>query len=129
MTRDPIWYVYHLCTRPALEAARAAGVYRAASLDTEGFIHLSRAHQVAPTAQAYFADVPDVVVLVIDPARVASPIKYEAPAPLPSATPKAETGALYPHCYGAIEIDAIVDVRELEAWLQLRDGRDVSDER
>jgi uncharacterized protein (DUF952 family) len=109
--------VYHLCTRAALEAARAAGVYRAATLDTEGFIHLSQAHQVGPTARAYFANVPEVVVLVIDPARLSSPLVYEAPAPLASATPKAaELGALYPHCYGPIDLDAIVGVREVDAF-------------
>lgn len=110
-------YVYHLCTRAALDAAREAGVYRAPSLEREGFIHLSQAHQVAPTARAYFANVPEVIVLVIDPALVTSRIVYEAPAPLPSATPKApEPGALYPHCYGAIELVAIVEVIELERW-------------
>jgi len=106
--------VYHLCTRAAYNAAQAAGVYRAASLDTEGFIHLSQAHQVGPTARAYFANVPDVVVLVIDPARLSSRLVYEAPAPLASETPKAvEAGALYPHCYGPIDVAAIVGVRDV----------------
>ena len=109
--------VYHLCTRAALEAARAAGVYRAASLETEGFIHCSQAHQVGPTARAYFAGVPEVVVLEIDVARLTSRLVYEAPAPLPSETPKTEDpDALYPHCYGPINLDAIEDVRDVASF-------------
>lgn len=109
--------VYHLTTRPALEAARAAGVYRAPSLETEGFIHCSQAHQVGPTARAYFAGVPEVVVLEIDVARLTSRLVYEAPAPLPTETPKTEDpDALYPHCYGPINLEAIVDVRDVASF-------------
>lgn len=108
----PDQFVYHLCTRAAYDAAQIAGMYRAPSLDTEGFIHLSQAHQVGPTARAYFANVPEVIVLQIDPARLTSRLVYEAPAPLASAAPKApEPGALYPHCYGPIDLAAIVAVR------------------
>ncbi|MGC0337975.1 uncharacterized protein (DUF952 family) [Streptomyces sp. SLBN-8D4] len=47
---------------------------------------------------------PDLVVLVIDPARLDVPLKYEAPAP------GAEE---FPHVYGPIPVDAVVDV---EPW-------------
>ncbi len=94
--------------------ARATGHYRADSLDDEGFIHLSRAHQVLPTAAAYFAGVPDLVVLVIDPTLLTALLAYEPPAPLPSASPKDNSsGELYPHCYGPLDLAAIVDVMEL----------------
>jgi hypothetical protein len=66
MTTPPEIAVFHICTRQALDDARRHGVYQADSLRHEGFIHLSRAHQVLPTARAYFAGVPDLVLLVID---------------------------------------------------------------
>jgi predicted cupin superfamily sugar epimerase/uncharacterized protein (DUF952 family) len=115
MTIAPLDHaVFHLCPRAAAARALANGQYRAESLEREGFIHLSCAHQVLPTARAYFADVPDVVVLVIDPTLLTAPLVYEPPAPLPSATPKAdEPGELYPHCYGPINTSAIVDVMDL----------------
>jgi uncharacterized protein (DUF952 family) len=111
--------VYHLCTREALEAARAAGAYRADSLGREGFIHCSQAHQVLPTAHNYFRGLPNIVVLVIDPARLTSRLVYEPPASLPTVddAPLVHTGDLYPHCYGPIDIDAIVDVVELGAFV------------
>ncbi|MDQ8158539.1 MAG: cupin domain-containing protein [Gemmatimonadota bacterium] len=106
--------VFHLCRREAAVQARATGEYRADSLEHEGFIHLSRAHQVVPTAAAYFTGVPDLVVLVIDPTLLTAPLVYEPPAPLPSAAPKKDApGELYPHCYGPIDLAAIVDVMEL----------------
>ena len=106
--------VFHICRREAVVLARTTGHYRADSLDDEGFIHLSRAHQVLPTAAAYFASVPDLVVLVIDPTLLTAPLAYEPPAPLPSASPKDTlSGELYPHCYGPIDLAAIVDVIEL----------------
>ena len=113
--------VFHLCRRDAIDAARAHGAYRAESLNHEGFIHCSRAHQVLPTARAYFAGVSDLVVLVIDPLRLTARLVYEPPAPLPSDTPKADApGELYPHCYGPIDLTAIVDVLALAQFEQRR---------
>jgi predicted cupin superfamily sugar epimerase/uncharacterized protein (DUF952 family) len=106
--------VFHICRREAAVLARATGHYLADSLDGEGFIHLSRAHQVLPTAAAYFAGEPDLVVLVVDPTLLTARLVYEPPAPLPSASPKdTPPGELYPHCYGPIDLAAIVDVMEL----------------
>ncbi len=105
--------IFHICARAALDAARAVGAYRPESLAHEGFVHLSRAHQVLPTARAYFIGVPDLVLLVIDPALLTAPLRYEPPAPLPSAQPKVGDVDLYPHCYGPLDLDAIVDVIDL----------------
>jgi len=113
MTFPPDSTIFHICTRRTIDGARAQGEYRAASLDTEGFIHLSRAHQVMPTARAYFGGVPDLVLLVIDPTLLTARLNYEPPAPLSSSTPKPASDELYPHCYGAVDLAAIVDVIDL----------------
>lgn len=112
--------VFHICSRAAVDAARDSGRYQADSLEHEGFIHLSRAHQVLPTARAYFANVPDLMVLVIDAAALGGALVYEPPAPLPTDTPKpVGTGELYPHCYGTIDMSCIVDVMELSHFAGL----------
>lgn len=113
MTPDNDTAVFHICPRAALERARADGAYVAESLAHEGFIHLSRAHQVLPTVRAYFAGVTDLVVLVIDPTRLTAPLRYEPPAPLPSHAPKPPSEELYPHCYGPLDLAAIVDAVEV----------------
>ena len=46
--------IFHITTRPAWDAAQAAGAYEAPSLASEGFIHMSAAHQVAKTANRRF---------------------------------------------------------------------------
>ncbi|MER6289910.1 DUF952 domain-containing protein [Streptomyces sviceus] len=100
--------IVHLTERPLWEEARARGTYeistRGRTLQEEGFIHCSTREQLPGTAARFFAGVPDLVVLVIDPARLGVPLKYEAPEP------GAEE---FPHVYGPIPVDAVVDV---EPW-------------
>lgn len=93
---DPI---FHITTDAEWQAALAAGAYRAPSLDEEGFIHASTASQVAATAARYYADVPDLVLLVIDPDAVTAEIRWET-----------SHGERYPHLYGALDLGAVVDV-------------------
>jgi glutathione S-transferase len=88
--------VYHLVLRSAWE--RDPGQpYRADSLGSEGFIHCSFADQVARSANRFYADATDLLVLTIDPARLTSPLRDEA----------AGDGQLYPHVYGPINRDAV----------------------
>lgn len=117
MTTPADTAVFHICSRNAADAARAAGQYHAASLATEGFIHLSRAHQVLGTAAAFYAGVPDLVLLVIDPARLGGALRYEPPAAPPGVRESAERSAeLFPHCYAPIDASAIVDVIDLATF-------------
>ncbi|MFI8072563.1 DUF952 domain-containing protein [Streptomyces sp. NPDC086033] len=100
--------ILHLTERSLWDEARARGTYemstRGRTLQEEGFIHCSTREQLPDTAARFFAGVPDLVLLVIDPARLDVPLKYEAP----------ELGAEeFPHVYGPIPVDAVVDV---EPW-------------
>ncbi len=109
--------IYHICTHAALASARVTGEYRDMSLEREGFIHLSRAHQVLGTALAYFSGVPDLILLVINPSLLRAPLVYEAPAPIAdtgnSSASERRVSELFPHCYGPVNLEAIVDVVEL----------------
>ena len=106
--------IYHVCSRATAVAARTAGNYRAPSLDCEGFIHFSRAHQVRGVLERFYAGQTDLVLLVVDPRLLSAPLKYETPAPVAGARKAAEASdGLFPHVYGALNGDAIVDVREV----------------
>jgi glutathione S-transferase len=100
--------VYHLVTRADWE--RCAGDYRAASLETEGFIHCSYAGQVAASANRFYADAGVLLLLHVEPERLSSPLKAEP----------AGSGELFPHVYGPIDRPAVVRV---EALRRGADGR------
>ena len=97
--------LYHIADRAAWTAAAAAGEYRVSTrgmtLDEQGFIHCSQRHQLRSVAEQFYTDAGDLVVLVIDSARVPAPIRYEAPAP------GAEE---YPHIYGPLPVAAVTTV-------------------
>lgn len=105
--------IYHITTRRVWREAQQRGDYRVESLETEGFIHCSTGAQVLPVAEKYYAGQRGLLVLVIDPARLSSELKWEPPsggAP-PAGVPE---GEMFPHVYGPINLDAIVKVIDLE---------------
>ena len=92
--------IFHITTGAEWDAAQGVGEYRAASLETEGFIHCSLPTQVNHVADWFYRDIPDLVLLCIDPAELTSELRWE-----PSADSFAGE---FPHVYGPIAIDAVV---------------------
>ncbi len=122
----------HLAEAPLWEAARGTGTYemstRGRTLREEGFIHLSLPHQLPGVARMLYGDEGragdgdeggagghDLVVLVVDPARLADPVRYEAMKP---------GGEEFPHLYGPLPVAAVVEVRRLDDWHQDRREED-----
>jgi uncharacterized protein (DUF952 family) len=99
--------VWHIASRAEWDAARAAGSYRTASLDTDGFIHCSTAAQIVGSADRYFRGRGDLVLLCIDAARVADALRYEPPAVIGGAADRRDD-QLFPHLYGPLAIDAVI---------------------
>jgi uncharacterized protein (DUF952 family) len=95
--------IYHIVSRSDWVQV-GNGPYRADSLAKEGFIHCSNPDQVAPVANRFYADQPDLLVLGIEVNRLTSPLRDEA----------IDTGERFPHVYGPIDRAAIVEVRRLE---------------
>ena len=93
--------IFHITTRAEWDAAVRDGEYTAPSLATEGFIHLSNRHQVAGVANAVYRGVPDLVLLCVDPERLAAPLRYE---------PGEHADERFPHLYGPLELSAVSDV-------------------
>ncbi|HEY7185827.1 MAG TPA: DUF952 domain-containing protein [Vicinamibacterales bacterium] len=96
--------IYHITTQSAWRAAREASVYRAESLETEGFIHCSEERQLAWVLQKHFSGRTGLLLLHIDPTRLDADVKYE----------NLEGGTeLFPHVYGPIPVTAVVEVSPL----------------
>jgi ribulose-phosphate 3-epimerase len=92
--------VFHLALQRDLAAAQASadGFYRVSTLgrtlEQEGFIHSSFAHQVAATAQAFYSGVEEPLALLrIDPARQSAPLRVEGG---------------FPHFFGPIDLSGVV---------------------
>jgi uncharacterized protein (DUF952 family) len=76
-------------------------------------IHCSTYSQVLPVAEKFYKGQPGLVLLVIDPRRLTSDLKWEPPAegaPPPGVRP----GELFPHIYGLINLDAIVQALDFD---------------
>ena len=99
-------FIYHIAAAADWEQARTDGQYtmstRGLTLAEQGYIHASTAEQVAQVANAYYRGVPDLLLLVIDPERVGPEIRYEA-------VPGQDLP--YPHIYGPLNADAVVQAR------------------
>jgi len=101
--------IYHILTVSDWQSAYRSGCYRPPSLEQEGFIHFSQAHQVIAVANAFYRTAGDLVLLGVDPARLTAPLRCEPPAPLAGAPPLGlSTSELFPHLYGPLNLDAIV---------------------
>jgi uncharacterized protein (DUF952 family) len=94
--------LFHILSREAWSSASADARYMPPSLATDGFIHLSTAEQLLPTAERYFAGRTDLVVLAIDPARIDAELRYEE-----------AHGESFPHLYGSLAREAVVGVEPL----------------
>lgn len=90
--------IYHITKRDDWEKALSNGVYTAASLQTEGFIHTSSLNQVTGVLERYFENESDLVLLHIDEEKLVSPLKYELAESVQD---------VFPHVFGPINLDAV----------------------
>lgn len=96
--------IFHITQRQQWQEAKTIGKYRAESLDSEGFIHCSKAGQIVKVANIFFPNQQDLVLLFVDSDKVEPEIRYE----------EAEIGELFPHIYGELNIDAVYQVIDFE---------------
>jgi uncharacterized protein (DUF952 family) len=106
-------HIFHVTRADDWLAARASGTYRVSTwdrtLEEEGFIHSSYAHQVQHVVQTYFRDVEPLLVLVIDRRRVNVEIREES----------AGGEERFPHIYGPLNLDAVIETRASSAQSSL----------
>lgn len=91
--------LFHITTAAAWEQAKRAGEYRAPSLETEGFIHLSTDQQWRRTAQRFFRGQAGLVLLTLREDRLVAEVRFE-PA----------DGDLFPHLYGPLNLEGVGEV-------------------
>ena len=101
--------ILHIVDESEWVEADGRGSYAPASLPAEGFVHCSTLAQVVATANRFYRRQHGLVVLCIDEERLRVELRYEA-----SAGARDEgAGQMFPHLYGALNVDAVVRVVEL----------------
>ena len=115
--------IYHIASGAAWTQAQAQGQYCPPSLADEGFIHCSTRGQVLGVADDFYRGRADLRLLCIDEKRLKSELRWEAPAhPDPARMNPSQDDALFPHIYGALNLDAVVcvaDFNETESGFAL----------
>lgn len=95
--------ILHITKREQWEQAKPAKIYYSPTLETEGFIHCSTAQQIIQTANLFFVNQKNLVILCIQAEKVKPEIRYEA-----------VENNYFPHIYGPLNLDAVVQVIDFE---------------
>lgn len=84
--------------------AQDKGRFDGAPVDiAHGYIHFSTAEQAEATAAKYFSGKDDLLLIAVDTNRLGDGLRFE-----PS-----RGGALFPHLYADLPLDAVVSVKPL----------------
>lgn len=96
--------IYHMCRTEEWQAAKARKQYQGSSQDAaDGFIHFSTAGQIVESAAKHRAGQAGLVLLTVDADRLGPALKWE----------ESRGGALFPHLYGALPVDAVLRADDL----------------
>jgi uncharacterized protein (DUF952 family)/ribosomal protein S18 acetylase RimI-like enzyme len=92
----------HLIEPADWRRALSTGEVRPPSLESPGFVHLSTPAQVHLPAERLYPGRRDLVLLVVDPARLPDAVRFEP------GVPPGPDGMLFPHLYGPLPVTAVV---------------------
>jgi uncharacterized protein (DUF952 family) len=96
---------YKILSQDEFAAFQRDGVFTGSAADrADGFIHLSAGPQVAGTVERYYPDRTDLVLAAVDLTKLGDAVRWEA----------STSGALYPHVYGVLPMDAVMASEPLE---------------
>ena len=94
--------IFHMVPKRNWEQWQQGGIYHPPSIDEEGFIPCSSGNQINATANRIFKGERRLMLLVIDTSTVEAAIKYEMAG-------NSDREEKYPHIYGALNLDAVID--------------------
>jgi uncharacterized protein (DUF952 family) len=97
-------HLFHIVAARDWQAACELGSYAPGSLAAQGFVHFSFAHQVEATANRFYAEQDDLIVIEVDPTRLGAAVVLED---------LAGEGQDFPHVYAPIPVSAVLGHSEL----------------
>lgn len=96
--------IFHLVHKKKWKEQKLDGRYHPQSLDSEGFIHCSSGNDIESVANRLFKGKRRILLIVINTSLIEPELKYEKDE---------DTGVVYPHIYGPLNLDAVIDKIEL----------------
>ena len=96
--------LFHIVDPSVWATAVAAGEYRPASIDSEGFIHFSFADQVTGTANARYRDAAELIVVEVESDAIPGELRIED---------SYGSGVEFPHIYGPVPTAAATSTHAL----------------
>jgi predicted cupin superfamily sugar epimerase len=108
--------IFQIIETKELDNLVSQELYRSPSLEEEGFIHFSCKNQVKWVLETFYKNREDVCVLGIDSAKLEAELKYEDAAIKDSGDFELPENRSFPHLYGALNTDAIVNIIEVAAF-------------
>ncbi|MDG5789674.1 DUF952 domain-containing protein [Evansella sp. AB-P1] len=96
--------IYHVVRRNDWEKWQQDDVYWPESVDKEGFIHCSTKEQMISIGNDLFPEEKELLLLKINSKEVESLVVLED---------LSESGIMFPHIYGHLNLDAIKSVKEI----------------
>ncbi len=96
--------IYHVTSKQEWKDALQNNFFETPSLKIEGFIHCSNAEQVQGVLERYYKGKTDLVKLVIDTTKLTNKLQFDF---------SASVNEEFPHVYGVLNIDAVIDVVEI----------------
>ncbi|MGB5637111.1 MAG: DUF952 domain-containing protein [Waterburya sp.] len=92
--------IFHITSLAEWKDAQTSGNYEPEAFAREQFIHCSYSHQLLTVANRFFQGQDGLVILLIDSSKINGSLIEE----------NLEGGIeLYPHIYGVLPIDAVID--------------------
>jgi uncharacterized protein (DUF952 family) len=96
--------IYKIAPAALWRRVQDRGRFDGAPIDIEdGFIHFSTAQQAEETALKHFRGRADLVLIAVDCRKLGEGLRYE----------RSRAGALFPHLYAPLPLDAVVSVKPL----------------
>lgn len=96
--------IYKIATRDQWAQAEESGFFSGAPVDlADGYIHFSNRKTARGTALKHFSGQSDLLLVAVDETMLGDKLKYEV----------SRGGALFPHLYGKLDLNAVVWVAEL----------------
>jgi len=98
-------YIYHITSKEEWEQAKANNEYLPKNYVQDGFIHCSIEKQIPGVLDRFYKNQTGLVKLKIEKEKVQRPVLFELAHDLDE---------LFPHIYGALNLDSVVDVETID---------------